>query len=85
MVDILGVLVMVRVVAANVPERQGAKQLPSQVHQKKAKYPRLIRIWADSGFDGKDFMRSVIDIFGWVLGVVARPKDCKYFVLLPKL
>lgn len=84
MVDTLGLLVMVRVVAANVPERQGAKQLLSQVDQEREKYPRLIKIWADSGFDGKDFMHSVMDIFGWVLEVVARPRDARGFVLLPK-
>jgi len=54
------------------------------VHQERERCPRLIRIWADSGFHGEDFMRSVMDTFGWVLEVVSRPKDCKGFVLLPK-
>ena len=84
LVDTLGLLVMVSVVAANVPERRGAKQLLNQVHQDKDKYPRLIKIWADSGFSGEDFMHSVMDSFGWILEVVARPKDCKGFILLPK-
>ena len=84
LVDTLGLLVMVRVVAANVPEPRGAKQLLTQVHQEKQRSPRLIKIWADSGFHGEDFMRSIMDTFGFVLEVVARPKDCSRFVLLPK-
>ena len=35
LVDPLGLLIAVRVVAANVPERAGAKQLLKQVHQER--------------------------------------------------
>ena len=84
LVDTLGLLMMVRVVAANVPERQGARQLLNQAHRERERFPRLIRIWVDAGFSGEDFMRSTMDVFGWILDVVSRPSKQKGFVLLPK-
>lgn len=84
LVDTLGLLMMVRVVAASVPEREGAKQLLSQVHLERNRFPRLIRIWVDAGFSGEQFLRSVIDLFGWILDVVLRPNRQQGFVLLPK-
>lgn len=84
LVDTLGLLMMVRVVAASVPEREGAKQLLKQVHIERERFPRLIRIWVDAGFSGGDFIRSIMDLFGWILEVVLRPNDQTGFVLLPK-
>jgi len=43
-VDTLGLLIAVRVVAACVPEREGAKQLLQQVHQERQRLPRLVQI-----------------------------------------
>jgi transposase len=84
LVDTLGLLMMVRVVAASVPEREGAKQLLRQVHNERERFPRLIRIWVDAGFAGENFLHSMMDWFGWILEVVLRPNDQKGFVLLPK-
>jgi putative transposase len=84
LVDTLGLLMMVKVVAASVPEREGAKQLLYQVHQERSRFPRLMRIWVDAGFSGEDFLRSIMDWFGWVLDVVLRPNGTQGFVLLPK-
>lgn len=84
LVDTLGLLMAVRVVAASVPEREGAKQLFKQVHQERQRLPRLARIWVDGGFSGEDFLHWVIDIFRWILEVVLRPDDAQGFVLLPK-
>jgi transposase len=84
MVDTLGLLMAVHVVAANVPEREGAKQLLNQVNQDRERFPRLARIWVDGGFSGEDFMRWVIDTFRWILDTVLRPQGAQGFVLLPK-
>jgi putative transposase len=84
LVDTLGLLMMVRVFAANVPEREGAKQLLKQVHIERARFPRLIRIWVDAGFSGVNFLHLIMDLFGWILDVVLRPNQQKGFVLLPK-
>jgi putative transposase len=40
LVDTLGLLIAVQVVAADTPERQGAKQLLAQVHQERHRWPR---------------------------------------------
>jgi putative transposase len=44
LVDTLGLLIVVQVVAANTPEREGAKQLLNQLHQERHRVPRLTRI-----------------------------------------
>lgn len=84
LVDTLGLLMAVRVVAANVPEREGAKQLLHQVHQERQRVSRLVLIWVDGGFSGKEFGQWVMDTFRWILAVVLRPDGVKGFVLLPK-
>lgn len=84
LVDTLGLLMAVHVVAANVPEREGAKQLLNKVNQDRERFPRLARIWVDGGFSGQDFFRWVIDTFRWILETVLRPQDAQGFVLLPK-
>lgn len=48
------------------------------------KYPRLIRIFVDKGFSGKDFMRLVMDTFGFILEAVLRSDKMEGFVVLPK-
>jgi putative transposase len=59
LVDTLGLLIAVRVVAGSVPERQGAKHLLNQLHQERQRLPRLVRIWVDGGFSGEDFLHWV--------------------------
>lgn len=84
LVDTLGLLIRVRVVAASVQEREGAKQLLQQVYIERDRFPQLTRIWVDAGFSGTDFAHSMMDLFGWILDVVLRPNGKKGFVLLPK-
>lgn len=84
LVDSLGLLIAVRVVAANVPERAGAKQLLNRVRQERHRVPRLTRIWVDGGFSGEDFLQGVMDTCRWIIEVVVRPEGAKGFVLLPK-
>jgi transposase len=84
LVDTLGLLMAVKVVAASTPERQGAKQLLQSVKVERERLPRLTRIWVDGGFSGEDFLKSIIDLFGLILEVVLRPQDKSGFVLLPR-
>jgi transposase len=84
LVDTLGLLIVVRVVAASVPEREGAKQVFQTLHQERQRVPQLARIWVDGGFSGEEFGHWVIDTFRWILEVVLRPDGVKGFVLLPK-
>jgi putative transposase len=84
LVDSLGLLIAVRVVAANVAEREGAKHLLKQVHQERHRVPHLTRIWVDGGFSGAHFMHWVMDTCRWIIEVVLRPEGAQGFVLLPK-
>jgi putative transposase len=84
LVDTLGLLMAVHVVAANVQEREGAKQLLNKAHKERERFSRLVVIWADGGFLGEDFFPWVMDTCRWILEVVLRPQGIKGFVLLPK-
>ena len=92
MVDTLGLLWMVKVVAADVQERDGAKQLLTKMNEERHRVPRLTRIWAarfggklppksclvDGGFTGDTFMMWVMDLCHWVVQVVrAHLKNIK--------
>ena len=52
--------------------------------EKPEKYPRLIKIFVDGGYSGKDFMQLVMDIFGWIIEAVLRSDQVKGFEILPK-
>jgi transposase len=84
LVDTLGLLMAVQVLAADVPERAGARQLLRKVDNERERFPRLARIWVDKGFSGVDFCHWVIDTFRWILEAILRPQDAQGFVLLPK-
>lgn len=78
-VDTLGLILALTVHAANVQDRNGAKQ----VLQKLAEgFPRLQWIWADGGYTGKlvDWVQGTLSC---VLQIVKRP-NVSNFVVLPK-
>lgn len=83
-VDTLGLVLRVLVTAANVPEREGAKLVLSQVQQMGDAVSRLHTIWVDGGYSGDPFLRWVMDTYRWIVQVVLRPKQRHSFVLLPK-
>jgi transposase len=61
LVDTLGLVLTIVVTAADVPEREGDKQVLAKTQQQREKYPRLVRIWVDGGYRGKEFLRWVMD------------------------
>jgi transposase len=79
----LGLLLAVKVVAASVPERAGAKQLLKQAHQEQH-LPHLMRIWVDGGYGGPDFVGWVRAVCWWLIEVVLRRERSTGFVVLPK-
>jgi len=79
-VDTLGLLLAVVVHAANLQDRDGAKKVLENL---KGKFPRLQRIWADGGYTGTR-VDWVMQLGGWVLDIVNRPKDQKGFMVLPR-
>lgn len=80
----LGLVLRVLVTAANVPERQGAKQLLKRTHQMGHKLNRLHTIWLDGRYRGEEFAHWVIDMLRWIVKIVLRPLERKGFTLLPK-
>ena len=84
LVDTLGLLIVVVVTAANLPERAGAKLVFSRVKEKHEQFWRLITIWVDGGYRGKDFMRWVMDTYRWILETVLRSDKKKGFKILPR-
>jgi len=79
-VDTLGLLLAVMVHAANVQDRDGAKDV---LRKLKGRFPRLLLIWADGGYAGKllDWARG----FGrWTVEIVKRSDDAKGFEVLPR-
>ena len=85
LVDTLGLLIMVVVTAANVPERAGAKLVFAQVKKERIQFRRLVKIWVDGGYRGEEFMKWVIDKYRWILETVLRSDQQKGFKILPRL
>jgi putative transposase len=83
-VDTLGLVMMVVVTAASLPERDGARKVLEKMHQVRQWFTRLCVIWVDGGYSGNDFMKEMMDRFRWVIEVIKRPDYAKGFVLLPK-
>ena len=80
LVDTLGLLLTVKVLTADIQDRDGAKQLLSAI---KDQMPRLFLIWADGGYRGKLIKWVLINCL-WILEIVKRNDDLKGFQVLPK-
>jgi putative transposase len=79
LVDTLGLLLQVVVSAANVSEKAGAKLLLEKIE---GQFPRLQKIFADGGYDGKDFIATVKEDYQLDWEVVKRKPE-KGFKVLP--
>lgn len=84
LVDTLGLLVGIKVIAASSPERDGAKTVLNRVKQMGDKVHRVHTVWADGGFSGETFMKWVMDTCRWILVVVLRPQQTKGFTVVKK-
>jgi len=84
LVDTLGLVLMVIVTAANVSDQRGAKILLWKTKRLGSSVSRLVRFWADGGYNGKDFKRWVMDRFGWIWEVILRSDNLSGFRVVPK-
>ena len=80
LVDTLGLLLVVKVSAANVQDRDGAKLVFAEI---KDRMPRLFLIWADGGYRGKLIAWVAANCL-WLLEIVKRNDAMKGFVVLPR-
>jgi len=78
--DTLGLILGISLTPANIGEREGAKIVLEEL---RFKYPRLIKILADQGFGGEEFIKTVRKTFGWVLETVARATGIGGFQVQP--
>ena len=79
LVDTLGLLLQVVVSAANISEKAGALLILEKIV---GQFPRLLKVFADGGYEGKDFTQKVKDDHHLELEVVKR-KQNKGFHVLP--
>lgn len=79
LVDTLGLLLAVVVTAANLPDREGARQLADTCRG----FPRLSKIWVDGSYTGdvKALYRNQHQID---FEIVEKPADQKGFAVSPK-
>jgi putative transposase len=83
LVDSLGLLLLVYVTAANVPDPVAARTLLGCFFNQFFQSFRLKRIWADAGYQGS-LVVWVEQTLGCCLDIIKRPVQVKGFVLLPK-
>jgi len=81
LVDTIGNVLLVRVTAADTPEREGAQLL---LWHQRAALPRLLLIWADAGFDGPALQAWVRQELGCELEIVQPPAGQRGFQVQPK-
>ena len=78
LVDTLGLLLKVIVSAANMSEKAGARLLLEKIE---GQFPRLQKIFADGGYDGKDFITTVKQDYQLDWEVVKRKPEKGFKVL----
>jgi putative transposase len=79
LVDTLGLLLQVVVTAANVSEKAGALLILEKIV---GQFPPVVKIFADGGYEGKDFAQTLKDDHHLDLEVVKR-KQSQGFQVLP--
>lgn len=84
LVDTLGLVLMVVVTAASVPERAGAKLVLARLAQVRHQVSRLVIIWVDGGYSGVELSKWVMDTYRWVFETVLRTDKFKGFVPIPQ-
>jgi len=81
-VDTQGLLMHAIVHAANVQDRDGGVWLLATLF---ARYPFLMKLYADAGYQGPQFQRALKKVLKRVgLEIVKRSDQAKGFVVLPK-
>lgn len=79
--DTNGLLLRVKVTAADVGDRDGAKQTLQPL---KDQLPRMKKVWVDGGYDGTPFAEWALNELGWEVEVVQRPEGSNGFQVVPR-
>jgi putative transposase len=80
LVDVLGLVLVVLVLAANVQDRDGGRLALSAMH---AAYPTVTKVWADGAYAGK-LIQHARDELSIDVEVVSAPSGTHTFQVLPR-
>lgn len=70
----LGCFLEVEVLPASVPERAGAETLFWRLKGQQAAH-QLQKVWADGGFEGREWRKKMHEQFGFLVEIVKRSDD----------
>ena len=76
----MGLLLTIVVHGAEIQDRDGAKLV---LRKLRGRFPRLQRIWADSGYAGA-LVEWAAKVGRWALDIIKRPTGQKGFIILPR-
>jgi putative transposase len=79
LVDVLGLLLVILVLPANIQDRNGGRMLLKALH---SAYPSVTKAWADGAYAG-ELVRFAHDDLGIDLEIVKTPPDAHTFQVLP--
>src|ERR1700712_4578737 len=81
LVDTQGLLMQAIVHAADIQDRDGGVLLMSSLF---GLFPFLLKLYADSGYQGPKFQQGVAEVCRWVNVEIVKRSDAGTFVVLPK-
>lgn len=87
LVDTLGLLLVAKVVAANISEKAGAQLLLSKIYSTTwlmKLCSRMKAVWADGAYQGNDLANWVRSLLHWSWIVIKRNDNIQGFVVIPK-
>lgn len=75
--------------AANHHDQTGAREMLTRLKEEGKELPRVVKVWADQGYDGDKLPQEFKEALGWDLEIVRRPQteegvSAKGFSVLPK-
>jgi putative transposase len=79
-VDTLGLLLVVKVHAANIHDSQAAYEV---IEKLRWRFGRMVKIFADGGYRG-ELIGNIKQAFGWIMEIILRSDNQGGFKVLPK-
>jgi putative transposase len=80
LVDVLGLLLCVLILPANIQDRDGGWQILETLH---TTYPTVTKVWADGGYQGELVRRASANL-NIDMEIVKRSDDASGFTVLPR-
>lgn len=78
--DTMGLLLAVKVHAANIHDSKAAESVLEKLQWR---FENLTKVFADGGYRG-DLVSRIENVYGWIIEIVLRSDDQKGFAVIPK-